>query len=130
MNVFDRKAKALQRDRAALQADVALYDYIKSEIGYRVADRIKDVSRKFDVALDIGCGRGFIAENIYSDMVGKLYQMEISQHLLEQSKVSKEVETVKIHADEEDGLPFEPNSLDLAVSNLSLHWVRRKKVED
>ncbi|OQV21409.1 NADH dehydrogenase [ubiquinone] 1 alpha subcomplex assembly factor 5 [Hypsibius exemplaris] len=123
MNVFDRKTKAIQRDRAAIAADVAVYDYVKKEIGYRVADRVKDVSRKFQVALDIGCNRGFIAPHIYSDMVGKLHQMELSRQLLDQSQTSPEVETVKIHADEEDGLPFAPNSLDLVVSNLSLHWV-------
>lgn len=58
MNVFDRKCKLLQRERAAIQPDNNVYDYLKGEVGYRVADRVKDVSRKFEVALDIGCGKG------------------------------------------------------------------------
>ena len=32
MNVFDRKAKRKQRNRAALAEDVAVYDYLKDEV--------------------------------------------------------------------------------------------------
>ena len=32
MNVFDRKAKRMQRNRAALAEDVAVYDYLKDEV--------------------------------------------------------------------------------------------------
>ena len=32
MNVFDRKAKRLQRDRAAMAEDHNVYDYIKDEV--------------------------------------------------------------------------------------------------
>ena len=32
MNVFDRKAKRLQRNRAALREDIAVYDYLKDEV--------------------------------------------------------------------------------------------------
>ena len=32
MNVFDRKAKRIQRNRAALRKDHAVYDYIKDEV--------------------------------------------------------------------------------------------------
>ena len=33
MNVFDRKAKRIQRNRTALLEDPAVYDYIKEEVG-------------------------------------------------------------------------------------------------
>lgn len=32
MNVFDRKAKRLQKDRTALMKDYKVYDYIKEEV--------------------------------------------------------------------------------------------------
>ena len=32
MNVFDRKAKRRQKNRAALAEDVAVYDYLKDEV--------------------------------------------------------------------------------------------------
>ena len=33
MNVFDRKAKRLQRDRTTLLPDYKVYEYIKEEVG-------------------------------------------------------------------------------------------------
>lgn len=54
VNIFDRNTKYLQRERAALASDVNLYDYLKDEIGYRLADRIFDIKRKFKLAADIG----------------------------------------------------------------------------
>lgn len=32
MDVFDRNVKRIQRNRAALKEDVALYDYVKDEV--------------------------------------------------------------------------------------------------
>jgi len=32
MNVFDRKAKRMQRDRTALLADYKVYEYVKEEV--------------------------------------------------------------------------------------------------
>ena len=43
LDVFDRKAKTLHRERAAAVEDPTSFDYIKEEIGYRVADRVMDV---------------------------------------------------------------------------------------
>lgn len=54
VNIFDRNTKHLQRERAAMANDVNLYDYLKDEIGYRLADRIFDIKRKFKLAADIG----------------------------------------------------------------------------
>lgn len=54
INIFDRNTKHLQRERAAVATDVNLYDYLKDEIGYRLADRIFDIKRKFKLAADIG----------------------------------------------------------------------------
>lgn len=54
VNIFDRNTKSLQRQRAAIAEDVNLYDYLKDEIGYRLADRVFDIKRKFQSAADIG----------------------------------------------------------------------------
>jgi hypothetical protein len=40
MNVFDRKAKRLQKDRAALLENSREFDYLKEEIAKRLADRL------------------------------------------------------------------------------------------
>ena len=54
MHVFDRNTKSLQRERAASAQDANVYDYLKDEIGYRLADRVFDIKRKFKLAADIG----------------------------------------------------------------------------
>ncbi|XP_071963166.1 arginine-hydroxylase NDUFAF5, mitochondrial-like [Antedon mediterranea] len=122
MNVFDRKTKQMQRDRAAMAADVHVYDYLKDEVAYRLVDRLRDVTRKFDIALDLGCGRGHVAKHLNEELVGTLYQCEMSQKMITQSFICEDVKTIKVQADEEF-IPFQQNSLDLVISNLSLHWV-------
>lgn len=122
MNIFDRKSKLLQRERAALSPDVKLYDYLKEEVGYRLADRIFDIKRKFVRAVDLGCGRGYVAKHISSEAVENLTICDLSPTWLEQAEAPEDLDVERIVVDEED-LPFEPNSLDLVISSLSLHWV-------
>ena len=43
MNVFDRKTKGLQRERAAHLENNLDFDYLKEEFGYRLADRVLDI---------------------------------------------------------------------------------------
>ncbi|XP_059163683.1 arginine-hydroxylase NDUFAF5, mitochondrial-like [Physella acuta] len=125
MNVFDRKAKLLQRERAAQGIngeDVSVYDYVKDEFGYRTAERIWDIKRRFGVVVDLGSGRGHVTKHICKDSVDLIYQCEFSPSLLDQAAVSPEVTTKKMVVDEEN-LPFEENSIDMFISSLSLHWV-------
>lgn len=122
MNVFDRNTKRKQKNRTALQPDYKVYEYLREEIGWRVADRIFDVKRKFEVAVDLGCWRGHVSKHALNDSVGILYQCEMAEKVLEQSETSEEVPTFKVQVDEEF-FPFKANSLDLVISSLSLHWV-------
>ncbi|VDP42815.1 unnamed protein product [Schistosoma mattheei] len=59
-----------------------MYDYIREEVADRLADRLNDISRKFDVALDIGCGRGHLSQFVTSDNIGVLYQLDSSSEVL------------------------------------------------
>ena len=34
------------------------------------------------MAVDVGCGRGYIAKNVYEDMVGLLYQCDMAENVL------------------------------------------------
>lgn len=54
VNIFDRKAKVLQRERAAKSSDVHLFDYVKEEVGWRLADRVFDIKKTFKNAVDLG----------------------------------------------------------------------------
>lgn len=54
MNIFDRKVKALQRERSAQRQDYHQVEHIKEEVGWRTADRVFDIKRTFKNAVELG----------------------------------------------------------------------------
>ncbi|XP_068843230.1 arginine-hydroxylase NDUFAF5, mitochondrial isoform X1 [Capricornis sumatraensis] len=120
-NIFDRDLKRKQKNWAARQPEPMKFDYLKEEVGSRIADRVYDIARDFHLALDVGCGRGYIAEHLNKEAVGKLFQTDIAENALKNA-LETEIPTVSVLADEEF-LPFRENTFDLVVSSLSLHWV-------
>jgi len=122
MNIFDRNAKLLHRERAAKDANVHLYDYIKDEVGYRLSDRVFDIKRKFDRVLDLGCGRGYVSKRILSEYVKELVLADMSPSFLDQAETTEGVKVKKEVIDEENP-SFECDSFDMVISCLSLHWV-------
>ncbi|CAH1986683.1 unnamed protein product [Acanthoscelides obtectus] len=122
VKIFDRNTKSLQRERAAHAEDVDLYGYLKDEIGFRLADRVFDIKRKFKVAADIGCNRGHVAKHISPDSVEELILCDVSQRNLDSAPVADGIKVKKQILDEEH-IEFDENSLDLVISCLSLHWV-------
>jgi len=129
MNVFDRKAKALHRDRSVIiRDDHQVFDYLKEEVGYRVYDRILDIKRHFNTVVDLSAGKGYIGRNFTKETCSKLVQCDISRELLSRAQRPQDPEIdLKNYLLDEDstleGLPFDDNSLDLVVSSLGLHWV-------
>ncbi|KAJ8246161.1 hypothetical protein GJAV_G00264360 [Gymnothorax javanicus] len=121
MNVFDRNMKRKQKNWAAVLQDAVKYDYLRDEVGSRVADRVYDIARSFPLALDIGCGKNHIAEHLSKDVVERLFLTDISENAL---KLKKEtgIPTHCVMADEEF-LPFRDNTFDLVVSSMSFHWI-------
>ncbi|XP_015434597.1 PREDICTED: NADH dehydrogenase [ubiquinone] 1 alpha subcomplex assembly factor 5 [Dufourea novaeangliae] len=122
MYVFDRNTKLLQRERAAQASDVKLYDYIKDEVGYRLADRVFDIKKKFKKALDLGCGRGHVSKHILAESVEELILTDTCPTYVDQAETAEGVKVTRTVMDEEN-FSWEPNSLDLILSSLSLHWV-------
>ncbi|XP_027603848.1 arginine-hydroxylase NDUFAF5, mitochondrial isoform X1 [Pipra filicauda] len=121
LSPFDRRLKRKQKNWAALQAEPAKCDYLREEVGGRIADRVFDITRTFPLALDVGSGRGYIAQHLTKETVEKLVQVDVAENALKNA-VETEIPTVKVVADEEF-LPFKENTFDLVVSSLSLHWV-------
>ncbi|XP_031732472.1 arginine-hydroxylase NDUFAF5, mitochondrial [Anarrhichthys ocellatus] len=121
MNVFNREMKKRQKNWAASLQDGDQYDYLRDEVGSRVADRVYDITRTFPLALDIGGGKSHIAEHISKDVVERLFLTDISEKALKQTRRG-EIPTHHVLADEEF-LPFKENTFDLVVSSLSLHWI-------
>ncbi|EDV28657.1 uncharacterized protein TRIADDRAFT_18584 [Trichoplax adhaerens] len=125
MNVFDRSTKLAQRDRAAKAINFSDYDYLREEVADRIADRSFDIKRFFPVAVDLGCGRGYIGKYLDKEVIGTLVQCDHSKESLKIAQMraaSFEVPAISVIADEEF-IPFPDHSVDLLFSSLSLHWV-------
>ena len=108
--IFDRRAVRLHRDRAA--AHLSDHDFLLREVAGRLADRLADISQTFECAVELGARAGILRDAVSS--AGKI------DHLIETGLSGTHGPGVV--ADEEL-LPFAAQSVDLVLSNLSLHWV-------
>lgn len=115
MRVFDRRAVRRHRDRAA--AGLAGHDFLLRDVAERLTDRLLDVSRIFPHALDLGCHTGELGR-----MLGQHGGIETLVQCDLAPEMARRAGGHTIVADEE-ALPFAPESFDLVLSNLSLHWV-------
>ena len=123
--IFDRAAVRTHRDRAA-QSPVA-HDFLIRESAERLLDRLEDVTRQFPRALDLGCrtgtlaralkGRGGIESVVHADL-----SWEMVRRISRLSSFGGTLAGSCVVTDEEL-LPFAPESFDIILSNLSLHWI-------
>ena len=115
MGIFDRGGLRRQRERAAAGLDG--HDFLFREVAERLADRLDDIKRKFPLALDLGCHSGQLARALGGrGGIETLASTDLSQAM------AAKAPSPRLVADEER-LPFQADSLDLVLSNLSLHWV-------
>ncbi|CAD6190143.1 unnamed protein product [Caenorhabditis auriculariae] len=123
--VFDREMKKRQRDWAFSQSDYDAAQYLKEEIGWRVADKVFDLTKFNQLVLDIGCGSGYIAPHLIKENVGKIIQVDMSRKMVENSKGcdDERVEVERRCVDEEKLDGFEENQFDLLVTSMSAHWI-------
>ena len=113
--VFDRRTVRQHRDRAATR--LSEHDFLVREVAQRLAERLDDVNRTFRVALELGAHGDVLAESIAGrNGIEQLVRCDQSARMLTGGPAPCVV------ADEE-WLPYAPNSFDLIVSSLSLHWV-------
>jgi len=54
-------------------------------MGYRLSDRVLDLSREIDTVVDISCGRGYVTRHLTN--VKKIYALEMSPSFLDQCEV-------------------------------------------
>jgi SAM-dependent methyltransferase len=115
--LFDRALLRTRLDRAA--PDYASADFLKRRAAEDVVMRLETILRRFPVAVDLGARNGAFSRALSaSDAVEKidvLFEADLSARMLGTGNGLKAV------ADEER-LPFGDDTLDLAVSTLSLHW--------
>ncbi len=112
MNIFDRRAVRLHRDRAA--GSVERVADILRDAAERLLDRLDDTTRRFGQALEIG-GRGIVAPILRARGIDV-----VSSDL---SVAMAPLNGGPCVAADEECLPFAPASFDLVVASLSLHWI-------
>ncbi|PIA15703.1 S-adenosyl-L-methionine-dependent methyltransferase [Coemansia reversa NRRL 1564] len=122
--VFDRKAKRQQRDRAAARTiDSREVDYLRDEVAARVADRLLDIKRRYHTVVELGSGSGHLAKAVDDDMMDRLIMCEFSQHALNRDADAQYDVEVERRVMDEETPEFDDESLDAVVSSLSMHWV-------
>ncbi|HEY1752681.1 MAG TPA: methyltransferase domain-containing protein [Caulobacteraceae bacterium] len=115
--LFDRALHRRRLDRAA--AGYANAGFLKRRAAQDLVARLEAIRREFPVAVDLGARDGaFVRALAASDAaakVGLLVETDLSAAMLAGRH------GLRLVADEER-LPFAPQSLDLVVSSLALHW--------
>jgi NADH dehydrogenase [ubiquinone] 1 alpha subcomplex assembly factor 5 len=113
--VFDRQAVRRHRDRAA--PGLSAHDFLFCEVAERLAERLDDVTRRFPLALDLGCHTGELGRRLAGrGGIEQLVQCDLSPEMAARAG------GLALAADEES-LPLAEARLDLVMSNLTLHWV-------
>jgi NADH dehydrogenase [ubiquinone] 1 alpha subcomplex assembly factor 5 len=113
--IFDRRAVRRSRARAARHWGAA--DFLAREAAERLASRLDEVKRRFPRALDLGCRDGVTARALQGrGGIEVLVAMDTAPAF---ARLSPGMAVVA----EAEALPFKPESFDLAVSLLDLHWI-------
>ncbi len=115
--LFDRRLLARRRDRAA--RDFPSYDFLHARAADDLLDRVESVTRDFDVCVVLG-GGGAIGRAL-NDRPGARAKIN---HLIE-TDLSPKMAGLSEHSAvclDEERLPIAPQSVDLVISCLNLHW--------
>ena len=108
--IFDRMAVRRQRERAAV--GFADHDFLFREVAERLVDRLADIRRKFDLAIDIGARGNHLSQLLAQNpSIETVIEMGLSPRMDKASFVG-----------DEETFPIAPACADLIVSNLVLHW--------
>jgi SAM-dependent methyltransferase len=115
--IFDRRLVRMRRDRIASSGAASGADFLLARVADDFVERLGIVRREFPLAASFGAYNGLLARRLRAvPSIGKLIDVEPSLECLAHSA------GLKVGA-EDDALPFAAQSLDLAVSGLSLHLV-------
>ena len=121
INIFDRDLLLKRREKASLTFHD--HDFLFKEVAIRLVDRVKDINRKFPLALDLGCRNGLLS-NTFSELapkkIGTLVQADLSPGMVTSAMLNTGLCSLVI---DEERLPMGEGCLDLILSCLNLHHV-------
>lgn len=143
VEVFDSRTKWQHKERAATNVEQSRkVDYLRDEVAARLCDRLLDINRNFPKALDFGANACNIARILtrpnpdnaatgkdaepISKRIGSIHCADTSPSLLYRDQAepfNKEIDVTREVLKNPEYLPYEPESFDLAMSSLSLHWI-------
>ena len=119
--IFDRTLRRRRLDRAAPRFGTA--GFLTERAAQDAAERLSMILRDFPLAVDLAARDGAFARALRDSpaaaRVGTLIEADLSPAML--GLAAGDRTRLRLAADEER-LPFAPESLNLAVSLLSLHW--------
>lgn len=108
--LFDRRRVKWQKQRFASQFPAV--DFLFRETAQRLAERLGDVNRTFDIAVLSGNHVDSLKDNfVGSPQINYLVQAATGN------------EHAASFIYDEEALPLKNNSVDLFISNFSLHWI-------
>lgn len=140
--VFDRKVKRIQRQRAGKHVEQSReVEYLKDEIALRTTERLAFISRHFPNVLNLGSGAGNLERvicdantpdsELIQSRLGKITMVDHSKNLLyrdsdpDQFDFNRKMDIERVVDDEENlnKVKFPSNSFDAVISSMSMHWI-------
>lgn len=116
--IFDRALRRLRLARAAqLSGRLGGGEFLRARAAEDAAERLAAIMRRFPVAVDMGSGGTLpaaLAEAGAGEKVGLWIKAEAATSRLPAAEARAVID--------DEALPFAPESLDLFVSTLALHW--------
>ncbi|KAF1985190.1 S-adenosyl-L-methionine-dependent methyltransferase [Aulographum hederae CBS 113979] len=143
IEIFNRRTKWLQRERAAANVEASRrVDYLRDEVAFRLSERLLDITRRFDHVLDLGANACNIARILtqpdpdpvsekpvsepLKTRISQLTAADSSKTLLYRDAAepfNDEINITRTVLSTEETLPWEANTFDAVLSSLSLHWI-------
>jgi NADH dehydrogenase [ubiquinone] 1 alpha subcomplex assembly factor 5 len=137
--VFNARQKLSQRARASALPDAASFDYLRDEVASRLVGRLRDITRSFPSAADLGSNSGNVLSQLLSQRrpdgiaaggVTRLAAVDPCAGMHARAApafaaaAAAGLAAVPLTAPLEGApLPLEDASVDLVLSSMALHWV-------
>jgi ubiquinone/menaquinone biosynthesis C-methylase UbiE len=92
VKVFDRETKRRQRNWAVKSDEFNGAQALRKECGYRIADRVFDLTKYNEICVDLGCGVGYIAPHLIKENVGVVIQCDMSEGMIKKAEEAPKLE--------------------------------------